>query len=252
VYETSREDAAARPDKEEYMTRYMIAAVALAGLTAMPAVPAAAQSPRPEPGRAPVHGALPLARMIEIYETLDLSEAQIQRIREINARLEEQNRPLREQLTRAHGELRAERRDMSPADRERMVRERAATMDTVRARMQSMTPAQRDSMRARVQDMTPAQRDSMRTRMKRPGAMRPPLAAGPLAARRPGLPAELRPVVEQMRANAESATTQIRDVLTAEQKQKLEELGAKRRPARQQSPHERRERRDAPRGRGTR
>jgi Spy/CpxP family protein refolding chaperone len=225
----------------------MIAAMALAGLATLPAAPAAAQSPRPEPGRAPAHGALPLGRMIEIYETLDLSEAQIQRIREINARLEEQNRPLREQLTRAHGELRAERRDMSPADRERMVRERAATMDTVRARMQSMTPAQRDSTRARMQDMTPAQRDSMRTRMMRPGAM-PPLAARPLAARRPGLPAELRPVVEQMRANAESAASQVRDVLTAEQKQKLEELGAKRRPARQQPPHERRERRDAPRG----
>jgi Spy/CpxP family protein refolding chaperone len=178
----------------------MIAAMALAGLATLSAAPAAAQSPRPEPARAPAHGALPLARMIEIYETLDLSEAQIQRIREINARLEEQNRPLREQLTRAHEELRAERRDMSPVDRERMVRERAATR------------------------------------------------AGPLAARRPGLPAELRPVVEQMRANAESAATQIRDVLTAEQKQKLEELGVKRRPARQQPPHERRERRDAPRG----
>jgi hypothetical protein len=189
--------------------------------------------------------------MIEISETLDLSEAQIQRIREITARLEEQNRPLREQLTRAHEELRAERRDMSPADRERIFRERAATMDTVHARMERRHGAI-DSVRARMQEMTPAQRDSMRNRMVRPGAMRPPRAAGPVAARRPELSAELRPVIEQMRSNAESAATRIRDVLTAEQKQKLEELGAKRRPARQQSPHERRERRDAPRGRGTR
>jgi Spy/CpxP family protein refolding chaperone len=110
-------------------------------------------------------------------------------------------------------------------------------------RMQDMTPEQRAQMHERMQNMTPEQREAMRGQMRERGAnvtpeqreqmrarMQERRAAGARGARGAGVPEELRPVMEQMRANAQAAMQEARAVLTAEQQTRLQQLREQRRP----------------------
>jgi Spy/CpxP family protein refolding chaperone len=102
--------------------------------------------------------------------------------------------------------------------------------DSMRARMQrgqqNMTPEQRQQMRERMQNMTPEQRAAMRSQMqdRQAGARGERGARG---ARQ--VPAELRPVMEQIRANQQAAMQEAQSVLTPEQRTRFRELAQQRR-----------------------
>jgi hypothetical protein len=175
------------------MLRGILPALALAGLTAL-TLPASgnAQVPQQERGRMGNQagmgqpGEAPAARILELREQLGLTDAQVERIRGIQARLEEQNAPLLAQMTAAREQMRTERQQMTAEQRQAM----------------------RERMQAERQQMTPEQRAQMR---QRPGAAR----AGA------GMPEELQPMMEQLRTNNQSARDQIHAVLSAEQQEKL-------------------------------
>ena len=175
------------------MLRGILPALALAGLTALTLPESGnAQVPQQERGRMGNQagmgqpGEAPAARILELREQLGLTDAQVERIRGIQARLEEQNAPLLAQMTAAREKMRTERQQMTPEQREAM----------------------RERMQAERQQMTPEQRAQMR---QRPGAAR----AGA------GMPEGLEPVMEQLRTNSQSARDQIHAVLSAEQQEKL-------------------------------
>lgn len=181
------------------MRRDILAALAVAVLV-LPAT-ADAQTPperrgaseqRPRADRMGMPAGDPAARILELRDQLGLTEAQAAQIGEIQARLQEQNAPLLEQLS--------------------------AARDSMRTKAEQMTPEQREAMRER---MRAARQDRSAGPRQRPGSAQPT---------RPDMPAELRPVMEQLRTNTRNAAQQIRAVLTAEQQEKLREL----RPARRQ------------------
>ena len=170
------------------MLRGILPALALAGMTAL-TVPASgsAQVPQQERGRMGNQagmgqpGEAPAARILELREELGLTNAQVEQIRGIQARLEQQNAPLLAQMTTAREKMRTERQQMTAEQRQAM----------------------RERMQAERQQMTPEQRAQMR---QRPGA---------------GMPEELQPVMEQLRTNNQSAMDQVRAILSAEQQEKL-------------------------------
>jgi Spy/CpxP family protein refolding chaperone len=84
----------------------------------------------------------------------------------------------------------------------------------MRARMENMTPEQREQMRARMENMTPEQREQMRARMQQRMQRE--------------VPAEMQPVLQQVRANSRVAMEEARAVLTAEQQARLSQLVAQR------------------------
>jgi hypothetical protein len=163
-------------------------------------------------------GTVRAARIIELREELGLTADQVERISGIEEQLREQNRPLLEQLAAARQEMRADRRQLTDEERVQLEQRRAAMRDSMRSRQ-----ALPDSMRGHA-PMTAEQRQEMRARMqeRREHAM----SARRNGAARPhaGMPAELRPVMEQLRANTDAARQQIEATLTAEQQQKLREL----------------------------
>jgi len=183
------------------------AGLALATLTAvsLPAT-ADAQTPQPERARSGQHGMAqpgydPATRILELRQELALTQAQVDQIGRIRATLEERNAPLLAQVSESREQMRAERQQLTPEQRAEM----------------------REQMRARMQE--------------RRGKVAP--RAG--AAARPGMPEDLRPVLEQLQANTREAMQQIQAVLTETQQQKLREL----RPAqRQGGPGMQRMRRD--------
>jgi hypothetical protein len=161
---------------------------------------------------------MPAARIIELREELGLTADQVERISGIQEQLREQNGPLLEQLAAARQEMQAGRRQLTDEERAQLEQRRQAMRDSMRSR-----EAVPDSMRGRS-PMTAEQRQQMRARMqerrehgmraRRDGAVRS----------HAGIPAELRPVMEQLRANTAAARQQIEATLTAEQQQKLREL----------------------------
>lgn len=206
------------------MRYHIFPAIALSALTALTLpVAADAQAHPPGHGRMGEHmrsgpGIVPAARIIELREELGLTADQVERLSGIQEQLREQNGPLLEQLAAARQELRADRRQLTDEERAQMQERREAMRDSMRSR-----EALPDSMRGRAA-MTAEQRQQMRARMqerrehglraRRDGTVRP----------HAGIPAELRPVVEQLRANTDAARQQIEATLTTEQQQKLREL----------------------------
>jgi hypothetical protein len=195
------------------MRHYIFPAIALSALTAL-TLPAAANAQAHPPGHDRMdergwfgRGAMPAARIIELREELALTAEQVERINGIQEQLREQNGPLLEQLAAARQEMQG-RRQLTDEERARMQQRREAMRDSMRSRA-SMSAEQREQMRAQMQER---RANGMRARSDsagRPG---------------PGMPDELRPVMEQLRANTAGAMQQIQETLTTEQQQKLREL----------------------------
>lgn len=90
--------------------------------------------------------------------------------------------------------------------------------------------AAREQLRAQRAEMTPEEREAMRERM-RAARQNPAGETRQRPARaHQAIPEELRPVLEQLQTNTQSAVEQIRAVLTDEQQQKLRELRGRRAP----------------------
>jgi Spy/CpxP family protein refolding chaperone len=136
---------------------------------------------------------------------LNLSDAQVAELEGIAARLQALNEPLLAQL-REHAQER---------------------VGEVRQRREAMTAEQREQMR-----------EQMRERMGRAGT-----AAGTGTAVGHRVPEELRPVMQQLRENHQSALQQAAAVLTPEQQAQARALMAERREGWRERASERREQR---------
>lgn len=194
------------------MRRLTFTALSLAALTAISLPTAAdAQTRTPERGRMGPDamarpGNDPATRILALRQDLALTQAQIDEISRVRAALEERNAPLLAQLSTAREQMRTERQQMTSEQREAR-----------RAQMQERREAMRDS----VQQMSPEQREQMRKQMQeRAGRVRQRANGAGL----PGVPDELRPVVEQLQSNTREAVQQVESVLTEQQRQKLQEL----------------------------
>jgi Spy/CpxP family protein refolding chaperone len=186
---------------------------ALAAALAVSPTALAAQAHGQHHGSAEARGAEGRGYMFQRMQTeLDLSPAQVDRLQAISARLEQQNRPLMEQLRAAgvwnHGA------DSAAAGERHGAKAARGQREQMRGRMQDMTPEQRERMRARMQDMTPEQREQMRARMQQRMQRE--------------VPAEMQPVLQQVRENSRVAMEEARAVLTAEQQTRLSQLVAQR------------------------
>jgi hypothetical protein len=204
---------------------------------------------------------------------LNLSDAQVAELEGIAARLQAQNEPLLAQL-REHaqervGEVRQRREAMTAEQREQMQQRREAMTaeqreqmreqmqqrreamtaeqreqmrEQMQQRREAMTAEQREQMRERMQQrreaMTAEQREQMRERMGRAGT-----AAGTGTAVGRRVPEELRPVMQQLRENHQSALQQAAAVLTPEQQAQARALMAERREGWRERASERREQR---------
>ena len=161
--------------------------VALAAGLLLAAAPAAAQDDGP-----PVRGAellerreqRPLDRLMEVRGELELSDAQVRRLQSIAARLEETNRPLREELVRRWQAVREERRAalmrMTPEQRQaelRRVREQGPppVPESLRPLVQRMRGNIGAAMREAGTVLTPRQKARARALMRerRGGEMGP-------------------------------------------------------------------------------
>jgi Spy/CpxP family protein refolding chaperone len=228
------------------MRKTMIVPVLAAAMLAVPMV-AVAQDAQPRVKAETVRGGERGMMMQRFAAELNLTEAQQAEMRQIRQRLQAQNAPLVAQLREAgvmrhgaaaRGERPMHRGQMGTEQRAQM-RERMQNMTPeqraqMRERMQNMTPEQRAQMRERTQSMTPEQRAQMRDQMqqrRQAGEQgQRQRAQGERGARaQRQIPAELRPVVEQMRQNNRAAQAEMRAVLTAEQQARLAELRQQRR-----------------------
>lgn len=219
------------------MRRMILPALALGLLAAPVSLPAQETAPRTEmrQGR-PLHAGNPAARALALRDQLNLTAAQVAQLEQLSTRFEEQNRPLLEQFRAARPE--GARGPLAGAGMHRggamATPERRAEM---RERMQGLTPEQRAEMRERMQRQgpargrmhgaTPEQQERLRERMRQHLESLTPEQRQELERRREAAAAqreELRPVMEQLRTNAESARAAVRAVLTSEQASKLDEL----------------------------
>jgi Spy/CpxP family protein refolding chaperone len=176
--------------------------------------------------------------ILRLRQELGLTADQVQRLEAIRANLRAQNAPLVEQLRASGAWKRGEgARALTPEQREQMRQRAQAMTPEQRAQMRqqmrerrggerpaagerrAMSPEQRAEMRQRMEAMSPEQRAEMRRQMGERRAGQPRGAA---------VPEELRPVMEQIRANTRAAMEQSRAVLTAEQQARLAELRAQR------------------------
>lgn len=125
-------------------------------------------------GRKPDHHR-PFALLLDHRRELGLSADQVARLQVVARRLEERNRPLRDQLRR----------------------QREAYFAARRAQIAQLTPE--------------ARRDTLRRLQGERGKPHP-------------IPPEMRPIVEQMRANTRAAMEEAEKVLTPEQKERARAL----------------------------
>lgn len=197
----------------------LFAALAVAPLAAEAQVRPGAQH---QQGERPL---APFALILEERAQLGLTAEQVARIEAIQQRLQAQNAPLLEQL-RASGAWEGMRGTvMRPEQRERMRQQ-------MQERQRNLTPEQREQMRRqmreRMQDrqraLRPEQREEMRQRMQE-------RRQAPEGTARGGrqITAELRPVLQQVRANQQAARQEVMSVLTSEQQARLRELAQARR-----------------------
>jgi hypothetical protein len=154
-------------------------------------VPAAAQDDGP-----PTRGAemleqreqRPFERLMEVRGELGLSDAQVGRLQSIAARLEETNRPLREELLRRWQAVREERRArlmrMTPEERQeelRRVREQGPppVPENLRPLLQRMRGNVAGAVREAGTVLTPRQKARARQLIReRGGRMRPGMQRG--------------------------------------------------------------------------
>lgn len=113
-------------------------ALLAAALVAAP-TPAPAQVAGPPAARQERPPHAPLERLLERRAELGLTDEQVTRLQAIQARLQEQNAPLREQVRAARPAHAPHPRRMTPEQRAEM-----------RERMQAMTPEQRREMRGQM------------------------------------------------------------------------------------------------------
>lgn len=240
------------------MRRYILPILAIA-LTAAPAA-VEAQAARGDRGPAPGRAAAnPAAHVLEHREALGLTLDQVRQLQQIQARVEQQNQPLAEQLRAAAPAMARgigqQARQLTPEQREQMraqmTPERRAEMRAqMGERRAEMTPEQRAEMQARMEqrraEVTPEQRERMRTQMQaRRGAMH--AGRGPAGVMNPEVRQQmeaLRPVMQQLQANTRQAQQDVQAVLTTAQREQL-------RAVRQEQAQQVRERVQGARDRGT-
>jgi Spy/CpxP family protein refolding chaperone len=232
----------------------LVAALVVPTVSSAQTLPGAAQQ-REAATHARAHHGVPFLRM---REELQLTPQQVAQLEAIGARLQEQNRPLMEQMRTARGgdervarrgdaargqrmtpeqreQMRARMEQMTPEQRQQMhaqMREMTPEQrEQMRARMEQMTPEQRQQMHAQMREMTPEQRQQMHAQMRE---MTPEQRAE-MRARHQGqrpqgvrgganVPTELQPVVAQMRQNGAAAMQAARGVLTPQQLERAEQL----------------------------
>jgi Spy/CpxP family protein refolding chaperone len=202
----------------------LVAALVVPTVSSAQTLPGAAQQ-REAATHARAHHGVPFLRM---REELQLTPQQVAQLEAIGARLQEQNRPLMEQMRTARGGDERVARRGDAARGQRMTPEQREQM---RARMEQMTPEQRQQMHAQMREMTPEQRQQMHAQMRE---MTPEQRAE-MRARHQGqrpqgvrgganVPTELQPVVAQMRQNGAAAMQAARGVLTPQQLERAEQL----------------------------
>jgi hypothetical protein len=166
---------------------------ALAAGVLLAAAPVAAQQPQEGP---PARGAdvleereqRPFDQLMEVRGELGLSDAQVGRLQSIAARLEETNRPVREELFRRWQAVREERRAelmrMTPEQRQaelRRVREQGPPPmpESLRPLVQQMRRNIAGAMREAGTVLTPRQKAQARTLIRqRRGQMGPGMRRG--------------------------------------------------------------------------
>jgi Spy/CpxP family protein refolding chaperone len=182
----------------------------------------------------------PAARVLEHREALGLSPGQVGQLQQLQAQIEQRNRPLIDQVRTARpladrDQIRQRAAQMTPAQRAQM----RAQMEARRDRMQNATPEQRaqhrtemEARREQMRNATPEQREQMRAQMRE--GMQARRGAGGTAATRQPTPEQrermeaLRPVMQQLRESLQQARRDVLAVLTTEQHAKLRELQARR------------------------
>jgi hypothetical protein len=175
----------------------LLMAIACLPLAAMPA---RAQEPGPlaaQQGDAPDER--PLDRLMEVRDELGLSDAQVSRLQQIGLRLEETNRPLREELFRQWQALREQKRQellRLPPDQRQAEIQRIRQMGHLppTPAMQQLAEQIRGNIRGAMRQagtvLTPAQKQRVREMMQERRAGR---AGGRMGGRRPGRFGGLRP-----------------------------------------------------------
>ncbi len=211
------------------MRRIIISLFAL-GLAVAPASVTAEAQEAPRTGaRRSMQRPDPVARIIAQRAELELTEDQVQRLEAIRSRLEEQNRPLLEQVHAQMGEVRGQRRANRLAPANGMMAERRAEL---RERWEQMTEEEREQhrnemrerLRERRESMTEEEREALRQQMQeRRAEMRERMEA-------------LRPTMQQLRENQRQALAEVREVLTEEQQSKLREMREQRMKERGERP----------------
>jgi Spy/CpxP family protein refolding chaperone len=195
---------------------------------AVVAVPAVAEAQARQPGqRGPAaFDRNPVARVLAQRAELNLTADQVARLEAIRTRLEQQNRPLMEQIRaqapeRQRGDA---ARQMTPEQRAEL-RQR---MEAQRAQRQQLTPEQRAERRQQMQQLTPEQRrEQMQARRAEFERDLTPEQRQRFEARRAGMQErrqQLQPVMQQIRENRQEALAATRAVLSAEQQARLQEL----------------------------
>lgn len=139
-------------------------------LMAAPAPLAAQQTSQDTASAAPSHwsrGHGPVEKLLRHRADLNLSEAQVARLEEINRRMEERNRPLVRQLVemrRQWGpEFRRSRHDMTPEQRAELSRR----MEEARPLVEQIHENNRSAMREVGEVLNPEQKASVREMLRR-------------------------------------------------------------------------------------
>lgn len=191
----------------------------LALFAVIAAAPVAVSAQTPEAGTRQeqalrFRGGPSLTMLLQRQQDIGLTAEQVARLESIEQRLRDRNAPLLLQLRESgawkHG---------PGAAREG------------RGARGEMTPEQRQQMRERFENMTPEEREAMRKQLRerRQGAPSPGAARGQAPRAQREIPAELRPVVQQLQQNTRTALAEAREVLTPEQRTRVRELLQERR-----------------------
>jgi hypothetical protein len=249
------------------MRRFILPVMALSLAVAPTAVDAQAHGMRGQ-GHAGAFGARageagaamnPAAFVLQHREALNLSLDQVRQLQQIQARIEQQNQPLREQLQAAapgmgrgmaqrmeqvtpeqreqmRAQMQQRREQVTPEQREQMraqMQQRRTEMQGMREQMRNATPEQREALRQQMQQqmrqhmeqLTPEQQAQMQARREQ---MQGRQGQGPAA--RAGNPAmrqqmeAVQPVMQQLREQNRQAQQEVQAVLTAAQREQLRSL----------------------------
>jgi NADH pyrophosphatase NudC (nudix superfamily) len=186
--------------------------------------------------RSPTYGArsaAPAGMLLRYQEELSLSSEQTATLRAIQARVAEQNRPLREQLRSHLPAMRGEGmrlwRGAPPRDTAALTPEqREELRERTALRRGGLSPEQREALRERAArsgaDPIPEQREALRDRWRQRAEGMTPEQRARMRAEVENRAGEARPILEQIRANSMAAAAEAREVLTLEQRHRFMEL----------------------------